>query len=108
MAVIGEIEPIELKRRLACGEQIRLLDVREAGEVALAPFPGALHLPMGEVPSHLGELDRDAKWVIICHHGIRSAQVAIYLAKMDFQQVMNLIGGIDRWSLTVDQSVPRY
>ena len=108
MAVIGEIEPVELKRRLACGGQIRLLDVREPEEVAFAPFPGARHLPMADVPSHVDELDADAEWVIICHHGIRSAQVAVYLAKMGFERVVNLIGGIDRWSLTVDQSVPRY
>jgi rhodanese-related sulfurtransferase len=108
MAVIGEIEPVELKRRLTRSDQLRLLDVREGEEVALAPFPGALHLPMGDVPSRLSELDAEAEWVIICHHGIRSAQVAVYLAQMGFQRVANLIGGIDRWSLTVDPSVPRY
>jgi rhodanese-related sulfurtransferase len=108
MAVIGEIEPIELKRRLASSDQLRLLDVREPEEVALAPFPGALHLPMADVPSRLSQLDAGAEWVVICHHGIRSAQVAIYLARMGFERVANLVGGIDRWSLTVDQSIPRY
>jgi len=108
MAVIGEIEPVELKRRLTCGDQIRLLDVREPEELAFARFPGALHLPMGDVLSHLNELDTDAEWVIICHHGVRSAQVAIYLTRMGFERVANLSGGIDQWSLTVDQSVPRY
>jgi rhodanese-related sulfurtransferase len=108
MAVIGEIEPVELKRRLACGDPLRLLDVREPEEIALAPFPGALHLPMGDVPSRLSELDADAEWVIICHHGIRSAQVAMYLARMGFERVANLSGGIDQWSLTIDPSVPRY
>jgi rhodanese-related sulfurtransferase len=106
--VIAEIEPIELHRRLASGDQICLLDVRESEEVALAPFPGARHLPMGEVPSRLEELDSGAEWVIVCHHGIRSAQVAVYLERMGFGRVANLIGGIDRWSLTVDRTVPRY
>jgi rhodanese-related sulfurtransferase len=108
MAVIGEIEPIELKRRLAGGDQIHLLDVREPEEVAFARFPGARHLPMADVPSHLDELDANGEWVVICHHGIRSAQVAVYLARMGFERVANLIGGIDRWSLTVDRSLPRY
>jgi rhodanese-related sulfurtransferase len=108
MAVIGEIEPVELKRRLIRGDRIDLLDVREPEEVACARFPGARHLPMADVPSHVDELDADAEWVIICHHGIRSAQVAMYLARMGFGQVTNLIGGIDRWSLTVDRSIPRY
>ena len=108
MAIIAEIEPVELKRRLACGDRLSLLDVREPEEVAFAPFPGALHLPMADVPSRLSELDADAEWVIICHHGIRSAQVAAYLGQMGFKRVANLLGGIDRWSLAVDQSLPRY
>jgi len=108
MAVISEIEPIELKLRLTRGDQLLLLDVREPEEVAIAPFPGAVHLPMNEVPSRLHGLDIAAEWVIVCHHGIRSAQVAMYLARMGFERVANLTGGIDRWSLTVDQSVPRY
>jgi rhodanese-related sulfurtransferase len=108
MAVIDEIEPIELKRRLMRGDQLFLLDVREPEEVALAPFPDALHVPMGDVPARVGELDSAAEWVIICHHGIRSAQVALYLARTGFERVANMIGGIDRWSQTVDESVPRY
>ncbi len=108
MAVIAEIEPLELKDRLTRGDQLCLLDVREPEEVAIASFPGALHLPMGELPSRVSELDAAAEWVIICHHGIRSAQVATYLARIGFERVANLVGGIDRWSATVDQSVPRY
>jgi rhodanese-related sulfurtransferase len=108
MAVIGEIEPVELKRRLTLGDPIRLLDIREPEEVAFARFPGAQHLPMADVPSHLNELGADSEWVIICHHGIRSAQVAMYLARMGFERVANLTGGIDRWSITVDGSIPRY
>jgi rhodanese-related sulfurtransferase len=108
MAVISEIEPIELKRRLTRGDQLLLLDVREPEEVAIAPFPGAVHLPMSEVPLRLQGLDTAAEWVIVCHHGVRSAQVAMYLARIGFERVANLTGGIDRWSLTVDQSVPRY
>ena len=108
MTLIGEIDPIELKSRLMRGDRIRLLDVREPEEVKLAPFPGAVHLPMADIPAHLNELERDAEWVIVCHHGIRSAQVAMYLARMGFEQVANLTGGIDRWSLAVDQSIPRY
>jgi rhodanese-related sulfurtransferase len=108
MAAISEIEPAELKRRLTRGDDIRVLDVRESGEIAYAPFPGALHVPMDDVPSRVSELDPGAEWVIVCHHGIRSAQVAIYLQRLGFEKVTNLSGGIDQWSLTVDQSIPRY
>ena len=108
MAVVDEIEPVELKHRLTRRDKLRLLDVREPEEIAIASFPGALHIPIDELPARLSELSPAEEWVIICHHGIRSAQVASYLAKMGFERVANLSGGIDRWSLTVDQSVPRY
>jgi rhodanese-related sulfurtransferase len=108
MAEIGEIEPTELKERLARGEQLTVLDVREPEEIAIAAFPGAIHMPMGDVPSRLTELDPEAQWVVVCHHGIRSAQVAMYLVRMGFERVSNLNGGIDAWSLTVDPSTPRY
>jgi rhodanese-related sulfurtransferase len=108
MADIGEIEPKELRRRLDRDDRVSVLDVREPSEVAIAPFPGSINVPMGDIPSRIGELDPDAEWVVVCHHGIRSAQVAIYLARNGFERVSNLRGGIEAWSLDVDPTVPRY
>lgn len=108
MAEIGEIDPVALKARRDHGDKLIVLDVREPEEIAIAPFPDALHIPMGDIPSRLTELDREAEWVVVCHHGVRSAQVAIYLAHMGFARVSNLTGGIDAWSLTADPSTPRY
>ncbi|MGA2412052.1 MAG: rhodanese-like domain-containing protein [Candidatus Binataceae bacterium] len=108
MIEIAEIEAIELKRRLDQGERLSILDVREPEEVAIVSFPGAIHVPMGDVPSRLAELDPEAEWVIVCHHGVRSANVAMYLARNGFEKIANLSGGIDEWSLTIDPSAPRY
>ena len=108
MPDIGAIEPIALKARLDRGDRIFILDVREAFEIFLAAFPGATHIPMGDIPSRLTELDPDNEWVVVCHHGVRSAQVAMYLARMGFERVSNLNGGIDAWSLTADPATPRY
>jgi rhodanese-related sulfurtransferase len=108
MAAVGEISTSDLKKRLDCADAPAILDVREAGEVATAPFPRAMHIPMGDIPARLGELDPEAEIVVVCHHGIRSAQVAGYLAAAGFQRVMNLAGGIDAWSRTVDPTVARY
>ena len=108
MASVEEIEPLELKGRFDRGERLEVLDVREPEEIAVASFPGALHIPMGDIPSRLTELDPDAHWVVVCHHGIRSAQVAMYLAHMGFERVANLAGGIDAWSLNADPKIPRY
>jgi rhodanese-related sulfurtransferase len=108
MAEIGEIDPVELKARRARGDKLVVLDVREPEEIAIAPFPDATHIPMGDIPSRLTELDPDNEWVVVCHHGMRSAQVAMYLARMGFERVSNLNGGIDAWSLTADPATPRY
>lgn len=105
---IGEILPEELNQRLSRGERPLILDVREPEEIAIASFPGATHIPMGEIPSRLSELDPDQETVVVCHHGIRSAQVAMYLARLGFERVSNLSGGINLWSATVDPAVPRY
>lgn len=89
-----------------------LLDVREPWEVATAalnhPAATTLNIPMQQVPARLGELDPQRPIVCVCHHGMRSAQVAMFLAHHGCTQVYNLTGGIDAWSTLVDPSVPRY
>ena len=108
LAEIGQISPRELHERLARGDRPTILDVREAEEIAIAAFPSAIHIPMGDIPSRLTELDPDAELVVVCHHGVRSAQVAAYLARTGFDKVTNLVGGIEAWSCEVDPKVPRY
>ena len=108
MGEVGEIFPRELKARMDRGEHPQIVDVREHEEIALARFPPAIHIPMGDVPSRVSELDPHRETVVICHHGIRSAQVAGYLARMGFARVLNLAGGIDAWSVAADATVPRY
>jgi len=104
----GQISAPELKARLDARDSLVLLDVREPEEVALASLPGAMHIPMNDVPARLHELDPTEEIVVFCHHGMRSASVAAFLAQRDFERVLNLTGGIDAWSLQVDPNVPRY
>lgn len=106
--MLREISPRELKQLLDRGEEVIVLDVREPTELVLAPLAGARHVPMREVPGRLGEIERDKEIVVLCHHGIRSAQVAEFLVRHGFPRVANLVGGIDAWSTTVDPKVPRY
>jgi rhodanese-related sulfurtransferase len=108
MAEPGELSPVELKRRLERGERPVILDVREPAEVAIAPFPDSVHIPMGEITARLATLDPQAETVVVCHHGIRSAQVAIYLARSGFRRVFNLAGGTEAWAASVDPAMPRY
>ena len=85
-----------------------LLDVREAIELQIAPLKNALHIPMGEIPSRLNELDKTKTMVCVCKVGGRSAQVCEYLVAQGFEQVINMTGGINAWSEQVDSSVPLY
>lgn len=108
MERLDEILAVELKERLERGERPQIVDVRESEEIALAAFPHALHIPMGEVPSRLAELDPDRETIVVCHHGVRSAHVAMYLSGVGFTRILNLAGGIDAYALTADPSIPRY
>jgi rhodanese-related sulfurtransferase len=103
-----EIDPQSLHAALERGQQPLLLDVREAWEYAHAHLPGSVHIPMGEIPARHGELPAEGPIVVLCHHGVRSLQVAHFLEQRGFAGVYNLRGGIDAWSLEVDPDVPRY
>lgn len=86
----------------------QLLDVREPWEVQICGIPGAAHVPMREIPARAGELDPDQDVVVICHHGARSMQVALFLERSGYSKVHNLAGGVDSWAKTVDPSMPVY
>lgn len=103
------LSPTELRQRLDAAEpKPLLLDVREPEEFACCHIEGSLHIPMSEIPRRLGELDPDRETVVVCHHGIRSANVVGYLLGQDFRDVANLSGGIDAWALQVAPGMPRY
>jgi rhodanese-related sulfurtransferase len=85
-----------------------LLDVREPAEFAICKIPGALLMPMHTVPARLQELERAAEIVVICHHGGRSARVAMFLEQQGFSNTINLEGGVSGWASDVDPSMPRY
>ena len=85
-----------------------LLDVREEWEVELCSLPGITHLPMQQIPARLAELDTETKVVVICHHGVRSMQVALFLERQGFSSLLNLSGGMAAWADEVDPSMRRY
>jgi rhodanese-related sulfurtransferase len=92
----------------ASRERPVLLDVREPWEFERARIEGAHLVPMREVPGRLEEIDQGKAVVAICHHGGRSMQVALFLERAGYNNVHNLIGGVDAWSRTVDPAVPLY
>ena len=87
----------------------RIIDVREPWEFATARIEGSGLMPMGEVPSRAHqELDPEERLVVLCHHGIRSMNVTVWLRNQGFEQAQSLRGGIDAWSAEVDPTVSRY
>jgi rhodanese-related sulfurtransferase len=54
------------------------------------------------------ELDPEERLLLVCHHGVRSMNVAAWLRNQGFENAQSLRGGIDAWSLEVDPSVSRY
>jgi rhodanese-related sulfurtransferase len=103
-----EITPAEMKERLDRGEDFLLVDVREPWEHELCRIEGAKLIPMGSIPANLQALDVDEDVVCYCHHGMRSMDVAVWLRGQGVQRAKSLAGGIERWSLEIDQRVPRY
>ena len=98
----------ELNQRLQQGEPLPLLlDVREPHEFQYCLIPGSINIPMHQVPTMFAELDAQRETVVICHHGMRSAQVAHFLSGKGFN-VVNLTGGVAAWAGQVDPSMPTY
>jgi rhodanese-related sulfurtransferase len=101
--------PIELQAALNAGVRLRIVDVREPDEYAIGHLPGAELLPLSRFAyEEKGRFRPDEAILVYCHHGMRSAVAANYLEKRGLQDVTNLAGGIDAWSVAVDPSVRRY
>jgi len=103
-----EINPQELRQRQERDEELFLLDVREPWERQTAWIEPSRHIPMGDIPSSLCELDPEKHIIVYCHHGVRSLNVTDWLRKQGYEKVQSMSGGIDRWSVQIDPQVPRY
>lgn len=102
-----QISPTELKTLLDQKKSFILLDVREPEEWKIANIGGIL-IPLHEITQRYEELDPQSEIVVLCHHGIRSAQATAFLRSQGYHRARNLSGGIDRWSCEVDPKIPRY
>ncbi len=102
--------PAELREKLARGDDFLLLDVRTDEEWRIARIEGARLIPMDAIRGSLDALEEhlDGEIIVMCHHGVRSANVQGYLLSQGFTRVRNLVGGIDRYSAEADPSIPRY
>ena len=105
---ITQLSATELREKISNDNGLFLLDVREPYEFEYAHIEGSVLIPLSLIPLRIDELDINQEIVVICHHGIRSMQASAYLERCGFNNIYNLKGGIDAWSVTCDNSVPRY
>jgi sulfur-carrier protein adenylyltransferase/sulfurtransferase len=103
-----DIEATELAERLALGEPLHLVDVREPHELEIARLPDSQLIPLGQLAARLSELDTADELVVFCKGGTRSARALELLVSAGFRKVKNLKGGINAWAREVDPSMPLY
>lgn len=106
---MNAITPRDLQEML-CNQGAKpvLLDVRDSWEFAICRIEGSRNVPMAQISSVLPELDQHKPTVVICHHGLRSAEVTEIMTRSGFDRVINLEGGIDKWAREVDPDMPTY
>jgi rhodanese-related sulfurtransferase len=104
-----DITPDECKAYLETAQpQPLLLDVREPWEYQIVHLENSRLVPMRQIPAELDSLAAEQEIIVICHHGIRSRQVALFLEGHGFRNVVNLRGGIDAWARHTDPGLPTY
>jgi rhodanese-related sulfurtransferase len=109
----NEITVTELAAKLADrANTCQFVDVREPQELAIVELPRFINLPLREYADWSLEiytrLDKDTETIVLCHHGMRSAQMCQWLVSQGFTDVSNVIGGIDAYSHHIDRSLPTY
>ncbi|MEI7679067.1 MAG: rhodanese-like domain-containing protein [Betaproteobacteria bacterium] len=105
-----QLQATELQEWLAdtTREQPLVLDVREPWEHEVCNIAGSRLLPMQDIPARVQELPTDTDIVVLCHHGMRSLQVAQFLKQSGLERVSNLSGGIAAWAAQVDPDMSQY
>ncbi|AMW98575.1 rhodanese-like domain-containing protein [Rummeliibacillus sp. G93] len=90
------ITPEEVLNKLDANEDLHIVDVRENEEVANGIIPGAIHIPLGQIPERMEELNKETPYIFVCHAGGRSFSACSYLEGLGYD-VTNLEGGMSAW-----------
>jgi rhodanese-related sulfurtransferase len=102
MGNVMNIHPLDVYERLKRGDELQIIDVREASEVAVGKIPWAKHIPLGQIPDRLNEIDPNKETVVVCRSGGRSAKACAFLMSAGFSRVKNMMGGMNAWSWDVE------
>jgi rhodanese-related sulfurtransferase len=96
------ILPLDVKERLARGEKLNIIDVREDEEVATGKIPGAKHIRLAELPNRLHEIDPHVETILVCRSGNRSSKACEFLMSRGYCNVKNMLGGMSAWEGDVE------
>ena len=115
-SAVPEISVQEVARKIATREDFTVLDVRETWELARAQLKDGrvIHAPMSQLSRRgvhaLPEevVDKEQEIVVVCHHGVRSAEVTAWLLRQGWQNVHSMAGGVDAYAAQVDPSIGKY
>ena len=103
-----QIEPSVLKAELDAGLPWKVIDVRDEMEAEIVALPGSELITRELAYEILQKWPKDTKIAFYCHSGVRSLEAASYFKGHGLPNVKSLKGGIDRWAVEIDPSLPRY
>lgn len=95
---VTTIFPAEVKERMARGEKLTIIDVREDDEVAQGMIPGAKQIRLSEIPDRISEIDKNSETIFVCRSGGRSGRACEYLLGEGYKNIKSLAGGMKSWS----------
>ncbi|MDR1915590.1 MAG: molybdopterin-synthase adenylyltransferase MoeB [Synergistaceae bacterium] len=108
-APIETITATELKKRIDCGDELQIIDIREPHERAIAKFPGAKPIPLGQMARRVDEFDPEIDAVFLCKIGQRSIFAIRALRDVGYKgRLLNLKDGVNAWARDVDSDLPQY
>jgi rhodanese-related sulfurtransferase len=103
-----QISVQEVNARLAKGENVLLVDVREPWEYAVCKLPGATLIPLGALAANVNALLDAEEVICYCHHGMRSLDAAVWLRQQGVESARSMAGGIERWAEEIEPGMARY
>ena len=103
-----EITVHELSKLRELDKDIQILDIREDSERDLTSIEGTIHIKLTKIAERYNEIDKNKNVFVMCHTGTRSQAVVKWLKTQNYNNAVNVLGGIDAWAALIDRSLRRY